>query len=758
MIQEEVIKKIDKYLASDLHRPIIVDAPTINALKSITSHYNTGKNKIIQTKRYCDEDGMPLMDRMKNDLSKSEDIIFLDGLYFYLFLRDDLLKSELRSILDLSINNKLIILTLGCSKWVKDFDRRLFDSSRIILQDGEPEELPTLYFWSKEIVPPDIRINGLGDLSQMSTFLETGQKEIPVVTDKKKSDYPHSLYSITEFSSDYQTLSSTYEDVENLGAIAGTRDQWKALRDHLSQYDTLGDYIVQLFGSTNSLANIINGFGRFDSYKQWMYYIALRINGAKGNDYLSKVISRSRTYEDFIINSFCVILQYEPEEKTFNDLYKQRKLIVGQMTNYPDALDSFCKQLYLKKEKSIKYLTDNTQREKEMTIELLSQFASRYTQTELISILAFTYPDLATYLQPFDFNIDYLSKYFHLYKWCKITNMITPELQEMVDKQASERKYNLWLRPRSTYVAQMSKDKEKHILFFMDALGVEYLGYIQSKCFENGLNFHADIARCNLPSITSKNKEFVEEFKAKGCKIYDNKELDTLKHEGNSTYNYENNKLPIHIVEELNILNKLINQLKTIEVGQIAYVIADHGATRLAVINENENKWEVSEKGIHSGRCCPKSDIEEKPDFATEENDFWCLANYDRFKGGRAASVETHGGATLEEVAVPIISINKTNEKIVCKLVDEKPVIASFKRTAVLKLFVAAKSDKIAITVNFKTYLAQPTDTQYEYSVEMPDIKNAGIYTFNVLLDNMLIAKDLTFEVKKEGASERKFF
>ena len=69
-------------------------------------------------------------------------------------------------------------------------------------------------------------------------------------------------------------------------------------------------------------------------------------------------------------------------------------------------------------------------------------------------------------------------------------------------------------------------------------------------------------------------------------------------------------------------------------------MIADHGASRLAVINESETSVEVAEKGMHSGRCCPKADISEKPDSATEENGFWCLANYDRFKGGRKANVE----------------------------------------------------------------------------------------------------------------------
>lgn len=47
---------------------------------------------------------------------------------------------------------------------------------------------------------------------------------------------------------------------------------------------------------------------------------------------------------------------------------------------------------------------------------------------------------------------------------------------------------------------------------------------------------------------------------------------------------------------------------------------------------------------------------------ATEENGFWCLANYDRFKGGRKANVEVHGGASLEEVAVPIVEITKVGK------------------------------------------------------------------------------------------------
>ena len=45
------------------------------------------------------------------------------------------------------------------------------------------------------------------------------------------------------------------------------------------------------------------------------------------------------------------------------------------------------------------------------------------------------------------------------------------------------------------------------------------------------------------------------------------------------------------------------------------------------------------------------------------ENGFAILANYDRFKGGRPANVEVHGGATLEETVVPIIELTLKPEK-----------------------------------------------------------------------------------------------
>lgn len=231
---------------------------------------------------------------------------------------------------------------------------------------------------------------------------------------------------------------------------------------------------------------------------------------------------------------------------------------------------------------------------------------------------------------------------------------------------------------------------------------------------------------------------------------------------GQKNYNYENTKSPIHIVEELRLISSWVEKIETELVsGGIDKVImvSDHGASRLAVINESETSLEVSEKGLHSGRCCPKADVSVKPDCATEENGFWCLANYDRFKGGRKANVEVHGGASLEEVAVPIVEITKVGKAIECSVcADSKVVTVSFKKKAELRLFVAEDSENVAIAIGGKIYQAEKTESKFYYKIPLPDIKKVGNYDFEVHVNGNVIKRGLSFEVKKEGATERKFF
>ena len=161
----------------------------------------------------------------------------------------------------------------------------------------------------------------------------------------------------------------------------------------------------------------------------------------------------------------------------------------------------------------------------------------------------------------------------------------------------------------------------------------------------------------------------------------------------------------------------------------------------------------MSSKGEHSGRCCPKTDADVKTEFATEEDGFWVLANYDRFKGGRKANVEVHGGATLEEIVVPIIEITKISKDIEVYIVD-KVIAVSFRKKAAIKLFSKTKLKNITVLVEGEYYNAKEQDNNI-YLIEMPKLKKAKIYTVDVYSSNNLVASGLSFEIKKESSQEK---
>lgn len=762
MKYEEVIQRIDKYKESDKHQPIIVDLPNVQVYNKLVKHYNVGDsiNLLKDASLFCKEESLPVMDKLQYSLSTMDGMIFLTGLSFYLRLQGEkTLQSSLRSILDLSCRGKLVVLTLDCSDMLCRIDSRFASSGKLSIVDGEKISPITLCFVRPKLATSvPVSIKGINNLSKFVNILEDNEDVVvSIITNKSKTDFPDSMYDIEEYSSEYQVLKERFVEFCYIDKELGTDEQWACLLKELGDaFDTWSEFVISKFGGEQNLANAISGFADFDKMKRWYYFLALRISGAKGNDYLSYVVSKSQTFKDFISKSFDALLDFSVDDINFPHLYDERKYIISKMEEYTDELDCYCKQVYEKQDKGIYYLTDNSRREKEMVVELIAKY--KYSMETLNNVLLVVYSDLAKYLKPYNYKKDYLNRYFSLYKYCKLTNCITDEMREMVQEQSVKRDYNVLLPPRSLYIDKLNKKAEETVLYFIDAMGAEYMAFIQNKCYEAELDLYADISRCDLPSITSYNKEFVAEFDDAGCKVYSRKELDELKHGGVESYNYETTKLPIHIVKELDILNELVEQLKTLQKEQTAYVISDHGTSRLAVISETENKWEMSEKGVHSGRCCPKTDIDEKPQFAAEENSFWCLANYDRFRGGRKASVEVHGGATIEEVAVPVITVRKTNKVITCRLTDNKPIMVSFKKKAKLRLFVDVKSDDLAISVNGVYYVLTMTDVDYQYMAEMPEVKTAGKYRFDVYKDEAIIAKDLEFEVKKEGASERKFF
>lgn len=746
------VKKIDKYLKKDNVQPYIVDAQTTDELLSVIEYYRVGENSFVSMGEFCKNDEFPRIDNFLNDLSKRTGVTFVTGLSTFLKLQGEKVLTEtLKNILALNTKGHVIIITYQCKKFLDFGDPRL--SNRIYVFNGDVLSKTAFVFTNETISMPDniALINGLNNIA--SPYESSNDDVIYVKTAKKRESFSLSLIPIANLNKPYSALCMSDVSTSELDESLGNDEQWSYILEKFEHNSSWMDIVDAEFGNHNALELVINNYQHFNDNQKWFYFISLKLYGSKNNWVLSSAVRKATTHKDFIREIYRSLLELEPKNKKFSEYYSQRKMLLNQLNNPIAEVVDFCKMVVIKGSDAIYYLTDNTQKEKEMIISLIDKYGVDYGKTKLKEILKIVYPDLYAYLSEYRFKNELLDSYFAEYKYQKVINKVNPDFLDIVSEQSEKREYGLILSPRTSVVEKI--DRANAQLYFMDAMGVEYLGYIMSVCAEFGLIATVTICRCELPSLTETNKEFIDMFSSSNYPVVPVKELDEIKHHGQGDYDYQKTKTPIYMIKELEIirdvLTKINEKLINGSIGK-AVMISDHGSSRLAVINESKIQIEMAEKGEHSGRCCYKNEVDTQPISATDAGEYWSLANYDRFKGGRKANVEVHGGATLEEVTVPIIEITKKSDSAEIEIME--PIITvSFRKKASIKLFSKTKISNVSICVDDTYFDAQEIDNNI-YLVEMPQIKKAKTYNVDVYTAEYPVVKGLTFTVKKEGSQE----
>lgn len=747
---------IEKKFASKRPQTYIVDVHTPAEMNEILTHFSVGDITIVHSSNYCKDDELPRLDNLYNDVASMKKATLVCELSsFVRFNGEEEMRTQISNILGLQVSGSVIFLTFCCSEMLSFSDPRIKD--RIYISEEKKSEIPEIIFVGNGLPLPANVVSHNG-INTVAALIERQQHDsIYVVSNKNKKSYRSSMYSITDLSCAYDILCQKENSTRSFDSSLGTEKNWSSVLALFESNDCWEEAVSSVFGNYKNLEYVIPNYEDLSDQDKWFYFFALKMFGAGNNDYLNMVVSSADDSSSFIRQIFRELLSVDHLDKRFSKLYSERKRIIKYFKNYSEEFEDYCKVARSKTNAEIFYLTDISQLEKEEIIRCLDKYGLDWDVNELSSILANVYPDLNDYLSQYHFNNNLLDDYFQQYKYQKIVNKVLPEFIEKVEEQSEKREYALLLEPRSAKFDAI--DKEDSQLYFMDAMGVEYLGFILAKCYQKGLEARVNVCYSELPSLTCFNKEFVNIYEELGLPVISIKDIDEIKHHGKFDYDYSQTHLPIHLVKELSIIDDTLDRIRIKliknECSKVI-MVSDHGASRLAVIFDSENQWEMSVKGIHSGRCCPKSDLEDKPECSTEENNYWVLANYDRFKGGRKANVEVHGGAALEEVVVPIIELSIKQTDIEINIV-ETVIYVSFRKKASLKLFSKTKLNSVSVKVNGNFYEAVPTDDNF-YVVEMPDIKKKGEYSADVYSEGNLIVSGLNFIVEKEGTKENKLF
>lgn len=756
---DSVKKRIESFLASNKRWPVVVDFLNRDDMDLFVEHFRVGENNILSAGEFCGKDGTLKFEEISNTIETNAGNIFVAYLTAFLKLQgENDARNTLKSILSKSVCGHVVLVTYQCRNYLKFSDSRFSERGQIYLIDGTPDEEKHIC-----LISPDLKDAFPGSYDGFETIGEAFERgadsTVYVATDVSRDLFGKSTINITQLNSGYDVLCDKDPIVKMVPSSFGTPQQWNYLLKAMGK-DDFNAAIETQFGSAFGLEDGIKQYPSYSSNRQWMYFIALSILGAKKSQYLQQAVFNAANYSEFIKSIFRTILTTDRTDPDFWKLYKERKEILPFFSNMLDEVVDFCKVVSVKEEDAIYYLTDLTQPEKEKVIEWLDMYGEHYSQNDLIAIMEKVYPDLAAYLSTYRFKKPLLDDYFESYKYQKVINRILPSFEAIVDEQAHELGFVDNLQPRTTIVDKLDFNNAHG--YFFDALGVEYLGYIQTKCNEYGLSTNITCGRCELPSLTSFNKDFLDTCMAHGCPVSDIKTLDEIKHHGEDSFDYEKVKKPVYLIRELEIIDQLLKKVRANILGGLyekAIIFSDHGASRLADLHETENTWSMATKGVHSGRCCPKNDVNSKPDFAIDADEYWVLANYDRFRGSRKANVEVHGGATLEEVTVPIIEITKKMDHVEAFVIDGSKILTlSAKEHPVIKIYVGLKSNSISIRLNGQYYDAEQTTENYIYRVELPDCTKKGIYTFDILNGADVLTSENSFEVKKKGLSEVSLF
>lgn len=746
-MNESVKRQIESYRMSDDKRPLVVDVSTLEDLNSIYQEYITIKKQDIYDLVKVGAEILQLSDIHEFLGHCNDNLVFLTGMGTYLrLLGKNKLNQIIHSIISTTYNTKFIIITYQCSKFFDEKDPRLKD--KIILSDEENSSTPSsIIFISpkyKEVVKAE---NNL--MNALRVMEKTSSEEIYTITSFSKADFKDSLIRIEECNSPYYLICIKDAYLKRIPIDYGTEEQWTKLLNKLKNNSV--EKTIQEYIKYKDILEGLKTWNEMSEFERWLMFLYFKLFNIKTLNWaVNFAINKSKNVNNFIENIYFSIINIDYKETGFWDKYNDRKLILKEIKE-DSVIYSYCNYIEYKNENTLYYLTDNTENEKKLILKIIDRYSNVFTKKRLLDILIRVYPDLYWYLNDYNYTQPFLSNYFNEYKYLKVINKLTDEFKQVVDKESSERSFNKYLMCRSEILNEL--DYTDTIVYFIDALGVEFLSYIEKKCHDRGLVCRIKIGKCNLPSITEKNIEFKEFFRLKNIDVLDEKSLDTLKHSGKNDLDFDKTKLPIHIIEEFNIIDKCLDNIRQKIKSQIikkAIIVSDHGATRLAILNHDLVRENVESVGEHGGRVCKIVPNMKTIPNAIQAGDCYVLADYNAFKGGRIGKVEMHGGATLEEVAVPIIEICEKDQVVYINVITEI-IKTSFKTNAILKFFSSAKLNDVTIRVNGKEYSAKSSDRN-NFIVELEDIKKSGSYYFEVWSGNELISSDNEFKIEKESA------
>jgi len=527
----------------------------------------------------------------------------------------------------------------------------------------------------------------------------------------------------------------------------GTEEQWTWLAENVEEDDDFDRLASRLLNRKKYSSEVINHFWK-DSVKngngpkRWLSWLWAKLSEPQGS-YLRMALDMSNDINQF--EESVALAIFDANELTF-DLIKERKKLLLDLgsPNLPKLFWEKYNKLE-KPESKLAVLTDFTDKEKCEAVRNVGDLLKiKPSDESWIRILEITYPTLFNYLTGFLLDDEFANKYFNFYRKSRIMDCVSEEHAHLLEEWNQEK---LWLYDTRHSVLE-KVDKQSEEIIWIDALCLEWLGVIAGSIDTNEYTVECKIVRAELPTVTMRNNEWKDENE------FVRYDLDENAHD--TQY-----KFPDNFVKALDIIEDKVNKKLREELhnSQVLILTSDHGLSRFAAISNDKAPTPDGYEARRGGRYASLSNTAEKikttsleryPDVIKTEGEL-IQVRYRNFIGSPVHGGEIHGGASPEEVLVPVIRIAR--EALSIKLTVETPEVELDIKGRGLLVIRSSHSLSAPVLQITNMSLEGHYEGENKWSFLLEGLRD-GEYSGS-LYDNGRNLGEVKFKVKKRGAIER---
>ena len=441
-------------------------------------------------------------------------------------------------------------------------------------------------------------------------------------------------------------------------------------RDDKSFWDTLLDLFAKT-GFRNLEGAIVKVFGVvtvdiddivklwIDSetkFKKWLLKQFVLTRNEWRNTYIYQVLSSLETIDEneFLEGIWFKIFELKDKK---SQLYVERKRLLERFYSDKEVSLSFENKLVgalseiIDNKGKLTSLTGIARCERRILLEMFVNGA-----IDMQSI-GEKYRELYYYLQdivPDNLNEDtrWVSDYFEEYKTSKLKDTISPSLNDALNERNKNKdafyKWYYAFEPASQILQREKVDK----VIWIDALGMEWLPLVVN-LIDSELKLLVErkyIARAYLPTITD-------------CNRFENALY--IRDYDRDVHSAEPYRYPDSLIRDIGLIKRILQRNISVYKNERIAIVSDHGSTALARLKKNLKVYNF-ENAHHDGRCMWTNDgsLEDK-DLVVHSTDNPDCKKPMALIALRYTSLyrkpvrEVHGGATPEEVLVPVVIVTK---------------------------------------------------------------------------------------------------